>query len=39
VLTHALVTGQKEGFLARIKKMAITAPAKILDTALPNPAV
>ena len=39
VLTHALVTGQKEGFLARIKKMAIAAPAKILDSALPNPAV
>jgi Lon-like ATP-dependent protease len=39
VLSHALVTGQKEGFLARIKKMAIAAPAKILDTALPNPAI
>ena len=39
VLTHALVTGQKEGYLTRIKKMALTAPAKILDSALPNPTV
>ncbi len=39
VLTHALVTGQKEGYLTRIKNMALAAPAKILDTALPNPSV
>ena len=39
VLTHALVTGQREGFLTKIKKMALTAPAKILDSALPNPMV
>ena len=39
VLTHALVTGQKEGYLTRIKNMALTAPAKILDSALPNPSV
>ena len=39
VLTHALVTGQKEGYLTRIKNMALVAPAKILDTALPNPLV
>jgi Lon-like ATP-dependent protease len=39
VLTHALVTGQKEGYLTRIKNMALSAPAKILDSALPNPLV
>jgi Lon-like ATP-dependent protease len=39
VLTHALVTGQKEGYLTRIKNMALSAPAKILDSALPNPTV
>lgn len=39
VLTHALVTGQKEGYLTRIKNMAMTMPSKILDTALPNPSV
>jgi len=39
VLTHALVTGQKEGYLTRIKNMALSAPVKILDTALPNPLV
>jgi Lon-like ATP-dependent protease len=39
VLTHALVTGQKEGYLTRIKNMALVAPAKILDTALPNPSI
>jgi Lon-like ATP-dependent protease len=39
VLTHALVTGQKEGYLTRIKNMALSAPAKILDSALPNPSV
>jgi len=39
VLTHALVTGQKEGYLTRIKNMALSAPTKILDTALPNPTV
>jgi Lon-like ATP-dependent protease len=39
VLTHALVTGQKEGYLTRIKNMALAAPAKILDSALPNPTV
>ena len=39
VLTHALVTGQKEGYITRIKNMALSAPAKILDSALPNPTV
>ena len=39
VLTHALVTGLKEGYLTRIKNMALAAPAKILDSALPNPSV
>jgi Lon-like ATP-dependent protease len=39
VLTHALVGERREGFLARIKNMALAAPAKILDTALPNPSV
>jgi len=39
VLLHALVAEGREGFLARIRKMAITAPAKILDSAFPNPAI
>jgi Lon-like ATP-dependent protease len=39
VLLHALVAEGREGFLARIKKMAISAPAKILDSAFPNPAI
>ncbi|MDD1661726.1 MAG: ATP-dependent protease LonB [Methanomicrobiales archaeon] len=39
VLTHALVTGQKEGYLTRIKNMALAAPAKILDSALPKPSI
>ncbi|MDD1667390.1 MAG: ATP-dependent protease LonB [Methanomicrobiales archaeon] len=39
VLMHALVAEGRESFLVRIKKMAMTAPAKILDSAFPNPAV
>jgi Lon-like ATP-dependent protease len=39
VLMQALVAEGREGFLARIKKMAMTAPAKILDSAFPNPAI
>jgi Lon-like ATP-dependent protease len=39
VLMHALVAEGREGFLARIKKMAMAAPAKILDSAFPNPAI
>ena len=39
VLTYALVTGQKEGFLARIRNLAVRSSTKILDTALPNPVV
>jgi Lon-like ATP-dependent protease len=39
VLMQALVAEGRESFLVRIKKMAISAPAKILDSAFPNPAV
>src|SRR5512137_1610463 len=39
VLMNALVAEGRESFLVRIKKMAMTAPAKILDSAFPNPAV
>jgi len=39
VFTHAFIPEQREGFLTRIKNMALAAPAKILDTALPNPSV
>ncbi len=39
VLMQALVAEGRESFLVRIKKMAMTAPAKILDSAFPNPAV
>jgi Lon-like ATP-dependent protease len=39
VFTHAFVPEQREGFLTRIKNMALSAPAKILDSALPNPVV
>ncbi|MDD1662384.1 MAG: ATP-dependent protease LonB [Methanomicrobiales archaeon] len=39
VFTHAFVPEQREGFLTRIKNMALAAPAKILDSALPNPSV
>ena len=39
VLMNALVAEGREGFLARIKKMAMAAPVKILDSAFPNPAI
>jgi Lon-like ATP-dependent protease len=39
VLMHALVAEGRESFLIRIKKMAMAAPAKILDSAFPNPAI
>jgi len=39
VFTYAFVPEQREGFLTRIKNMALTAPAMILDSALPNPLV
>jgi Lon-like ATP-dependent protease len=39
VFTYAFVPEQREGFLTRIKNMALAAPAKILDSALPNPSV
>jgi Lon-like ATP-dependent protease len=39
VLMHALVAEGRDGLLARIKKMAMAAPVKILDSAFPNPAI
>src|SRR5512136_2698598 len=39
VLLNALVADGRESFLTRIKKMAISAPVKILDSAFPNPAI
>ena len=39
VLTHALIPEQREGFLARIRNMAVRSSTKILDTALPKPVV
>jgi len=39
VLMHALVAEGRESFLVRIKNIALTAPAKILDSALPKPSV
>jgi Lon-like ATP-dependent protease len=39
VLEHALVAEGRESFLARIRKMAMAAPVKILDSAFPNPAI
>ncbi len=39
VFTYAFVPEQREGFLTRIKNMALAAPAMILDSALPNPLV
>jgi Lon-like ATP-dependent protease len=39
VLMNALVAEGRESFLSRIKKMAMAAPAKILDSAFPNPAI
>ena len=39
VLMHALVAEGRESFLSRIKKMAMAAPAKIMDSAFPNPAI
>jgi len=37
VLTHALISEQREGFLARIRNLTVRSSAKILDTALPKP--
>jgi len=39
VLTHALIAEQREGFLTRIRSLAVRSSAKILDTALPKPVV
>ena len=39
VFTYAFVSGQKEGFLERIKNLAVRSSTKILDSALPKPAV
>lgn len=40
VLTHALIPEQREGFLTRIRSLAVRSSAKILDTAtLPKPVV
>ena len=39
VLMNALVAEGRETFLSRIRKMAMAAPAKILDSAFPNPAI
>lgn len=37
VLTHALISEQREGFLARIRNLTVRSSTKILDTALPKP--
>jgi Lon-like ATP-dependent protease len=39
VLTHALIPEQREGFLARIRNLAVRSSTKILDTAIPKPVV
>ena len=39
VLTHALIAEQREGFLTRIRSLAVRSSAKILDTARPKPVV
>jgi Lon-like ATP-dependent protease len=39
VLTHALIPEQREGFLARIRNLAVRSSTKILDTTLPKPVV
>jgi Lon-like ATP-dependent protease len=39
VLMHALVAEGRESYLAQIKKMAMAAPGRILDSAFPNPAI
>ena len=39
VLTYALIPEQREGFLTRIRNLAVRSSTKILDTAIPKPVV